>query len=201
MLAWHIANAQKPFVEGKIMYKVKLETADHKTYDGTYSFCFKGAQIRKELNLNVYQEILIINTANNTAYSLKNMHDKKYAIQLDMNEMQKEQLKYAGYDFKEVSGATKTIAGFTASKGQITYTDGTKINVYYTNTWFPQATITFERFPDAKFLPLSFYYADPNGVILKFDADEVTPGLIENSIFAIPHDYKVVSYDEYKKIK
>src|SRR4051812_3107614 len=73
--------AQKPFTEGTVVYRVKLESADKKVLKGIYTFTIKGSQIRKELKLNNgYQDIVILNCDNNTVYSIQNRNDKKYAI-------------------------------------------------------------------------------------------------------------------------
>jgi len=195
------AMAQKPFTEGVIVYKIKLESPDQKMFTGTYTFTFKGPQIRKELKLdNGYQDIELFNVSAGQVYSLQNMNGKKYAIQLNMNDILKAQEKFAGYSVSNEEGNTKHIAGCAAYKANLSYKDGIASEVYYTKDWRPANTITFERFPDAKFLPLNYSYKDENGISMHFEADKVSAGPVESSIFRIPPDYKMISNEEFKQL-
>ena len=194
--------AQKPFIEGVISYKVQLETTDKNLYSGVYTFTFKNGQLKKELKLNNgYQDIVIMNTDKNTAYSLKIKNGKKYAIQLSMDEIAKRQKKYTGYTFKEDKNNGKIIAGFTTFKGEISYPDGTHSDIYYTPEWYPDKPVTFERFPEAKFMPLSFTLTDDNGFIMSMDADKVNIAPVEDAVFRIPSDYKIIYHNEYKQLR
>ncbi len=195
------AHAQKPFVEGAIAYKVKLEATDNKVYEGVYNFTFKGGRIRKELKLNNgYQDVLVINCTNNSAYSLQTRNGKKFAIQLNMAEIATRQKKFAGYTFNENRNIGKIIAGITVFKGEIVYPDGNRSVVYYTPDWYPDKSITFERFPDVRFMPLSFDYKDENGFIMHMEAEHVSVSPVENSVFNIPDDYRIISHQEYKQL-
>ena len=195
------AKAQSPFVEGKITYAVKLTTADQKEYEGTYKYTLKGGNLKKELSLAIYQETFLINTSAGTAYALKTSHGRKYAIQVDIEDLKKEQLRYDGFTFNTKGGKGKSIAGLNSKDGEIVYMDGSRVNILYSDQWYPNIPLTFERFPDVKILPLVFYYKDPNGVTMKFEAKEVSAVPVENSEFSIPTDYKVISSEEYKRAK
>ena len=193
--------AQKPFTEGIIVYKVTMMTADNKEYKGVYTFTFKGTQIKKELKLgNGYQDVVIYNCGASTLYSLQNRGGKKYAIQLSMEHYIQEQEKFAGFHLKTETTDNKKIAGFTANKGAISYNDGTVAEISYTNEWYPSQPIAFERFPDARFFPLYFSYTDEKGMTMQFEATKIEAEPIENSVFRIPPDYKIISYGEYKEL-
>ena len=193
--------AQKPFTEGKIVYQVKITGPDHKSYSGTYFFTFKENNLRKEINLPNYQEIMLINTAKNTVYTLKNVNSKKFAIQLSLAEIQNSQAPYNGFTLNERAGKARKIAGYNCSRGMVTYKDGAETEVYFTRDIYAEIPLTFERFPDARFLPLSFFYKAADGTLMEFSADQVLPTGIENASFAIPRDYKMISYSEYKDMK
>ena len=196
------AVAQKPFLEGSIDYKVRLVTADNKEFSGTYSFTFKGGQVRKDLRLsNGYQDVLIINTINGTAVTLQVKNGKKYAIQLNITEVAEKQKRYNGFVFKEDRNTGKIVAGITTFKGELTYTDGSHTEIYYTPEWRPDKGITFERFPNCSFMPLSFSFTEDNGVITYMEAEKVSIAPIENRVFRIPADYKVISNTEYRQIR
>ena len=194
--------AQKPFVEGMISYKIQIESAEGKVFYGTYTFTFKNGHIRKDLKLNSgYEDVVIINTALGTAYSLQASNGKKYAIQLSMDELSNKQKKYIGFNLKEDKTTGKIIAGYTVFKGQVTYKDGNACEIYYTPEWCPDKTLTFERFPDARFMPLSFTYTDEKGVTMRMEAEKVSAMPVENSVFRLPADCKIISYNEYKQMR
>jgi len=196
------ASAQQPFVEGAIIYKVRLETPEHKSFNGTYTFTFKEGQLKKELKLNNgYQDVLLINCVKNSVYSLKIRNGKKLAIQLNMDDLVQRQKKYAGFSLAPEQPDKKTIAGYAVNKGEITFPDGGKSGIYYSSDWYPDRAITFERFPDAHFLPLSFQYVDETGITAHLEAERVSIAPVENAVFRLPADYKIITNDEYKLLR
>jgi hypothetical protein len=200
LLTCLFCHAQKPFAEGTVVYKVTLESADHKTFKGTYTFIIKGNQVRKEIKLNNgYQDIVLLNCGANKVYSLQNRSGKKYAIELSMPDMLKSQDKFRGFTIKNEMNNNKKLAGQTIYKANISYTNGTAPEIYYTKDWYPAQPVTFERFPDAKFFPMYFSYTDEQGMAMEFEIEKIEPGPIENAEFRIPAEYKMISYDEYKQ--
>ena len=196
------AYAQKPFMEGMIEYKVKLVTSEGRPFEGKFTFTIKAGRIKKELKLNNgYDYILLINSMNNTIYSLQTMNSKKYAIQLTMAEIEENQDKYRGFSLKEDRTTGRVIAGYTVFKGEVTYTDGSQAEIYFTPDWYPEKSITFDRFPDAKFMPLSYTYIDENGSSMHFEAEKINVLPVENAVFKLPSDYKVISHNEYKQLR
>ena len=183
-----------------IIYKVTLESPDHKVFDGVYTFTVKGAEVRKFLKMeNGFEDIVVINGAKNTIYSLKSSNGRKYAIQLSMAELQKRQEKYSGFTITNEETNSTNIAGFAAYKGNAQYSDKSSAEVYYTKDWYPAQKLYFERFPDAKFLPLVFSMADEHGIVMHFTVESISAAPVENAIFRIPPDYKMISYTEYQK--
>ena len=138
------AGAQKPFTEGVIIYNVTLESAEHKELKGVYIFTIKGGEIKKELKLNNgYQDIIILNCGTGTAYSLQSKYGRKYAIQLSMSDLIKKQEKFMGFTMNNEQANSRNIAGISAGKCNITYRDGSIIEVYYTKEWTPVQGITY----------------------------------------------------------
>ena len=196
------AWGQKPFMEGTIAYKVKLSTADNRFFDGVFIFTIKGGRIKKELKLNNgYQYVLLINSANNTYYSLQTKNGKNYAIQLTLAEIEEAQQKYNGFVHKEDKNSGKIIAGYTTYKGDVTYADGSHCEIYSTPEWYPDKGFTYDRFPEAKFLPLSYTYKDEDGSGMQFEAEKISVLPVENSVFRVPSDYKIISNNEYKQLR
>lgn len=200
LLSLH-ASAQKPFQEGVIIYSVTLQSADRKEMKGTYTFTIKGNEIKKELKLNNgYNDIILLNCSTGTAYSLQAKNGKKYAIQLNMRDLEKKQAQFAGFIINNEQANSRSIAGMAAYKGSISYKDGVAQDIYYTKEWSPAQGITFERFPNSKFLPLGFSYTDENGITLRCEAIKIEAGPVENAVFRIPPDYKMISYKEYREL-
>jgi hypothetical protein len=201
LLAGVRAGAQKPFTEGTIVYNVQLESAEHKELKGVYTFMIKGGEIKKELKLNNgYEDIVLINTNTSTAHSLQSKYGKKYAIELKMADLTKLQDRFIGFTLNNEQPDNKKIAGQPATKGVVTYKDGSKVDILFSKELYPVQAITYERFPGTKFLPLSFSYKDEHGMILHFEAEKIEPGPVDNATFRIPGDYKMISYKEYKEL-
>ncbi len=193
--------AQKAFTEGILAYKVKLTAADGRVYRGNYTFTFKGPHIKKELKLdNGFEDIVIIDCGSGAVNSLQNRNGKKYAIQLRMDDMQKLQQPFNGFTLTDAGNDSKTIAGYVVNKGKVAYKNGASAEIYYSKEWYPLQPITFERFPDAKFLPLRYSYTDEHGIGMEFDTEKLEMGPQENAVFRIPADYKMISYEEYKQL-
>jgi hypothetical protein len=200
-LSFGNAIAQKPFTEGTIVYKVRLANTDQKMIYGTYTFSFKGTQLRKELKLeNGYRDIELFNITANAVYSLQDMNGKKYAIQLSMSDILKAQEPFTGYAVSNEQNAPRHIPGCASFKANLKYRDGALSDFYYTRDWKPAHSITFERFPNAQFIPLNYSYKNTNGMTMEFEADKLTPGPVESSAFRIPPDYKMISNEEYRQM-
>ena len=192
--------AQKPFTEGIVRYAVKLKSPDNRSFQGYYTFTFKGPHIKKELKLdNGFEDVVLVDCGTGKVYSLQNRNGKKFAIQLSMDEMSKRQQTYLGFTVKD-DGSTATIAGYAVSKGHVSYKDGSSAEISYSKDWYPAQSISFERFPGARFLPMGFSYTDEHGIAMEFEADKLSLEPVENSAFRIPPDYKMISYEEYKQL-
>ena len=129
------------------------------------------------------------------------MNGKKYAIQLSAEEMTSRQEKYKGFTLKEQKNSDKEIAGMKAQRGELIYQNGTHSTIYYNANWYAASAITYERFPDARFLPLEYTYTDDmKGFTMHMVAESVSQSPVENAVFRIPADYKLISNEEYKQI-
>ncbi len=193
--------AQKPFTEGIIVYNVKLESADHKEYKGVYTFTFKGPHVKKELKLdNGFSDVVIMDCGVNTVYSLQKRDGKKYAIQLSMSDIVKRQQPFTGFAISSEESTRKSIAGYAVEKGKVKYKNGSATEIFYSKEWYPPQAVTFERFPDAKFMPLYYAYTDEHGIAMEFEVVSMDMEPVENAVFRIPTEYKMISYDEYKQM-
>jgi C-terminal peptidase prc len=150
-------------------------------------------------NIFVDKNQLVVSTKGKV-YSLQNRNGKKLAIELRMDEMLKDQEKFSGFSLESERNDNKQLAGCKVVSGSIRYKNGTTTPVTYTKEWKPSQPIVFERFPGAAFLPLDFFYKDESGLTMSFEAEKVAPGPVENAVFRLPADYKIISYNEYKEL-
>jgi len=196
-----IAKAQKPFVEGEIVYKVTLNPpGSDKSYAGTYTVTVKGKNVKKELKMeNGYDDVIIFKEGDQIVYSLKEASGKKYAIQLDFNDYLNRERKYNGFSIKEY-GKEEDVNGISVKKALITYLDGKSEDIYYNTEWYPVDATMYNRFPNIKVLPVQYEYTDDSGMIMNFKAEKISPVPIENAAFRIPTDYKIITYSEYKQM-
>lgn len=199
------ATAQQRFEEGAIVYSVSVGplegNAGYTEHAGTYTITVKGAYLRKELRMNSgYQNVILVNRNTGTIYSLQPANGQRFAIQLRASDIEDKMKPYRGFSEKAEPG-TMTIAGQPCRKATIQYKDGSSSVLYYTTAWTTSDSALFERFPGLPYIPLSFEYRNDEGITMHFAAEklEVTP--VENSLFRVPPDYKIISNAEYKAMR
>lgn len=193
--------AQESFTEGSIVYKVTMQATPGNPAQqiGTYTLTIKNKMVRKEFAMNNgFTSTLIYNTAAGTAVSLKNIPDRKFAIQLNMADMKEQFKQYEGYKLAE-SGQTGSSGGYSCNQAKLTYTSGKSINICLSK-WTLSDPLIFEYFPAIKHLPLSFEFIDEQGKVVVFEATQVLQSAVESSLFRIPTDYKIITNEEYKKL-
>jgi hypothetical protein len=195
------ATAQKPFTEGVLIYNVNLTSPDNEPIKGVYVYSFKDVELKKELKLdNGYVDVMLVNTAKNTVYTLQNHDGQKFAIQLSMEDLLTKQQRYKGYSVSIEENAGKKLAGCVILKGKVTYKDGGQSEVLFTKEWQPTMSVAYNRFPEAQFMPLQFSISEASGMNMLFEANSIEPGPVPSSVFRIPNDYKMISYEEYKQL-
>jgi hypothetical protein len=194
------ALAQKSFTEGVIIYKVKMVPDQAKFKAGTFTLTIKGEQLKKEMKMDGLDYVMVMDCSSQKGFSLQNRNGKKYAIELTMQDMLKDQEKFQRYSVITERNENKKIAGYMVFSGDLLYKDGTNVTVNYSKEWKPALAIAFERFPDADFLPLDFSYNDLSGIGMRFEAENIIPGPVENAVFRVPAEYKIISYQEYKAL-
>lgn len=205
LLSGPALRAQQNFVEGRIRYAVSIgpvsDSSGFSEHAGTYTLIIKGAQVRKELAMNTgYQNVLIVNNTAGNAFSLVSNGGQRYAIQLTTQDLAERQKRYEGFTQKNMTG-NMTIAGWPAEKALISYKDGTSSSLYYTTSWLAGDAGAYDRFPGIKYIPLSFEYRNEEGITMHFQAEKLEAVPIENALFRVPAEYKVITNAEYKQQK
>lgn len=196
--------AQKLFSEGIITYQVSIDPPDNAEgitqYSGTYTITLKGKNIKKELKLDNGFLVVMLHTSDNNIYSLKKSGDKKIAIQLDKDHMEKQYGRYNNFQITKTSSEKQPVAGYMGYPALITYKEGTTSEIIYTEEWKTETNV-FERLPGITVLPLNFKVQTDDGVILHFRVKHIDATLVESSNFKIPTDYKIMSNAEYRELK
>jgi hypothetical protein len=204
LLAFTGARAQAPqqFTEGSISYAVRIEQPGQpaKPVTGVFNLILKDKQYIKELQLSSgFRNVIIFNTAENKAFSLRQVQEKKYAIQLDAEELKKKQ-SCEPYTAEELSSDGRTIAGFSSQRRKVLCGKADPIILYYTRQWTMPAPDLFQYFPGFSYLPLSYDIRNEDGSLLHFELQKIEARPIDNGAFRIPADYKLISNEEYRQI-
>jgi hypothetical protein len=194
------AFSQKKLVEGSITYKATMKNIDGTTKEGTYIVYVKNKQIRKEIKIGTDFENVVICDNTDKLYSLKSMDGRNFAVEMTPEDYQKRNEKYTAPVIKD-GGENRVISGQKTQKATVSYKDGNSTNVFYTKDWITDAPYLFERFQGLEGLPLAFDYKNEQGAVINFEAIKFDEEVVENSKFKVPAGYKVISNDEYRKLR
>lgn len=195
--------AQNNFIEGKIVYSVKIESVDPKQNKqfatGTLNLFLKGNVVLKELSLSSgFKNKMIFNASEKKAYSLRQIGEEKYALQLDAEQLKKKLEKCAQLNIQDYESDIKSIANFKTEKAKLTCNNNAPIVVYYTKEWLIANESLFEDFPTFNYLPLAYDIKNEDGSIFHFELQKIETAPMDNAAFKIPDGYKVITYEEYK---
>lgn len=202
---WCPLMAQHSLTEGSISYNVTIdppaEQAVYGPQKGVYTISVKGKMLRKELTMeNGYKTTILYNGNIEVGYSLQTNAGKRYAIQLSRQDLENEQLPFEGFKTEDL-GAAKDILSMASQHARIVYSNKAECDLYYAKSWELGDYPVFDRFPGFKFLPLAFSYKNEQGMSFHFEAVQFSPVPIDNSIFRLPQDYKIITNSEYKGLR
>ncbi len=197
--------AQQTLTEGSISYNLIIdpppELVANGTQKGVYTISVKGKMLRKELRMESgYQTTILYNGNIEVGYSLQMNEGKKYAIQLSRQDLENEQKPFAEFKMEDLEVA-KDIVSMASQHAKVRYSNKTECDLYYAKSWQLADNLTFERFPGLKFLPLAFSYKNDEGTSFRFEAVQFSPLPIDNSVFRLPQDYKIITNSEYKALR
>jgi hypothetical protein len=196
--------AEQTFTEGSISYNVVITPAATQQaaapQKGVYTISVKGNMLRKELKMeNGYKTTILYNGNIEVGYSLQLNAGRKYAIQLSRDDLEHEQKPFAGFKTEDLEVA-KDIVSMAAQHAKVVYSNKTECDLYYARNWQIADYLTFERFPGIKYLPLAFSYKNEQGMSFRFEAVQFRPGPVDNAIFRLPQDHKIITNREYKAL-
>jgi len=198
------AVAQKPFVEGCITYTVSMDPAADDAgitrHAGRYRIYLKDQMIRKELELdNGYRSTILWNGSTREAYSLQVTADQQFAVQLRQQDLEAAQKPYKKFRISDAKGSD-LLAGWQCRMAVVSYPGGTESHICYSKDWKVAEPLLFDWFPGITVLPLSFEFRNPSGVLLRFHAETLVAAPMENALFRVPPEYRIISNEEYKKL-
>jgi hypothetical protein len=208
LLLLHTAGlAQQQFTEGTILYHIRIDQAPGNTttpgqlMEGDFQITLKGRQLIKELRLSSgFSNLLIFNMTDNTAYSLRRVQNRKYAIQLDAADLNRKQRACEKMVIQDLPADHKMIGGYKALRSNISCGKTDPIQLYYTKDWELAENNLFQYFPDFRYLPLAYDIKSEDGSVLHFELQRIESKPVDNGAFRIPSDYKVISNAEYQQM-
>lgn len=130
--------------------------------------------------------------------TLLQVANKKYALILDSTQVN-EQLNKSPELKIIFSNETKTIAGFKCNKATVTDSDNVSYDVYYTKdikVKNPNWDLPLKKI-DGVMLE---YQIKQNNILMKLTATNVNGREVDDKIFDIPSDYKIVSKAEMPEV-
>lgn len=201
--------AQKQFIEGIIVYKIKISPSEDgsstplKILNGTLTIKQKGCNVIKELEIengNVNRQLFKCNF--HTSYSFYKIGDKLVALQNDSQKLKNNISRGAQSNIKKVKSDKNNIGQFIASKAIISNKDEVGvIEVYYTKEWEITSPYLYEHFSSFKYLALSYSFKLPKGSKIYAELSEIKEIPMNSSDFDIPKGCKIISQEEYNSWK
>lgn len=194
--------------EGKVIYSIEINNPNMSSQaksmmaGSTSTIYIKGSKARTDMKMGPQTTTTIYDHNANTSVMLMEMMGNKYKIRMDN---QKKDEKKSEIKTK-VTSETKTIAGYSCKKAEVTVTDpkGTS-NTF--NIWFTEEisnhmnseTENDEQFKDITGMPMEYEVKSSNGGSMKMTATSVSKESVDDSKFLIPGDYIETTIDGMKK--
>ena len=196
--------AQKTF-EGVITYKItypdnKFTDSQMAMFPKILTVTIKGEKSKTDIQTGMGNQTVIYDYNAKTRTTLMDMMGQKFAIRSSWEEIQKE-METEAKGQVQLTGETKTIAGYLCKKAIVTVDDkGTKytFDVYYNGELGPK-TANFDNslYKDIEGVLLEFGMHTPQ-FTMKFTATAVDKKSIPAKDFEIPQDYTLTTKDELK---
>ncbi len=195
---------QKKITEGVIIYDLKL---DGGAQDGMMAAMiptelvikFKGTKSRSEFVTGMSETVAITDSKDDkSAVVLLDFMGSKYAMKIDEKKIMEQRAAMPKYEIVD-SKETKQIAGYNCTKAYLINKETNEEVIVYYTTEIPFAENSFNaEFRGVKGMPME-YVAKMQNVKMSVTVREIKKEKIQDSIFAIPTDYKQVTQEELMK--
>ncbi len=202
----NIAQAQKIFSEGTIVYDITVQTGSKEPqladmFDGvTATVYLKGSQSRTEMISPLGSTITLQDAKSNTGAVLKEYGNQKLLIHMTRQDWTDLNKKYAGITFTP-QNETKTIAGYLCQKAIAKLKDGTTFTVFYAKEMVTENKDYDYQFRSLPGLPLE-YESSVGNLKVKYTASKITFDPVPVQKFSIPvSGYRELTYQESTRLK
>lgn len=210
--------AQQAF-EGKIVYEISYPTtieSDPITHENkpknkmeTVLF-FKGNKMRIETKTEQGLMVTIFDEATETCVSLTNINNQKKAIYRSSEEMEEEYEEHLPSNEKMrvlQQAETKQVAGYKCKQQILTFSKNAEEKIVVSYTEEIQSKIVSKnpfwiqkRVKKVKGFVLKYEIRNSNEqAIYCAEAIQITPSILDSTLFTIPTDYKAVKRNEKAK--
>ena len=204
--AFGSVKAQRNIAEAAIVYDMAIQTGNNTAQSGdaltnaTTTIYLKGNNSRTEMASVLGREITIHNSKTNNAVILKEFSGQKLMITLTRDNWLAKNNIYNNIKF-ELTGETKTIAGYQTRKAIAKMPDGKTFEVYYTPELVPtnkEYDLTFNNLPG-----LAVQYEIESGKMkFRYTLAKINYDPVPVSLFDFPvSGYRVMTYEENQKLK
>ena len=192
--------------EGKITYAISIDDAKlppeaKAMMEGNdFTMFIKGMKTRTEMSMGFQSTVSISDAEKKTHVTLMEFMGNKYMIK-DPAEPADKKMPDVKVNYP---GETKTIAGYSCKKADLTFKDELgkeqTISLYLTEE-IPNS-MSYEKrnyqFRDLKGMPLEFEVRAENGMKMRMTAKKVSKESVADSNFDIPAGYKETTMEELR---
>ncbi|MEZ5046930.1 MAG: hypothetical protein R2831_08055 [Chitinophagaceae bacterium] len=193
------ASAQKIFSEGVIKYNVYIN--GEKKPSGVYIIWVKNGNLRRELSMqNGYSNVTLYNHKDAKTYSLNIHAENKYVLALTKEEIEESNKQFENAQYILMDKKLK-IASYSCVGNQIVYQNQDTIEVFYTDEMVLQYKNMNAMFPEINGLPLMYELKKNATITMLFKADVIEEKPLEDLLFTVPSEYKIVSKKELNEIE
>ena len=199
------ANAQRSIAEATIIYDMEIQNGNGPQAGGALTgaattIYLKGNNSRTDMISSLGKEATIYNSKTNNAVILKEFSGQKLMITLTKDNWIARHKMYSNIKF-ELTGDTKTIAGYNTKKAIAKMPDGKTFEVYYTPELVPankEYDPTFSTLPG-----LAIQYEIESGKMkFKYTLSKINYDAVQVSLFDFPvTGYRVMTYEENQNLK
>jgi GLPGLI family protein len=182
----------------KIDYDLDAEGQEMKAMlPSEMTMYFKGDKYAAETTGGMFDQKAVTNMKNQETIMLMDMMGNKVAVKISKDDIEKEKNK--GKKPKvEITSDTKDIAGFKCTKAIATLDDGTKMEIWFTKDIM--VNNAFKEGYDGIDGMMMEYSVPQKMFTMKMTCTEVKQGNVDDKVFEIPSDYKMMTKEELMKM-
>lgn len=199
------ANAQRSISEATIVYDMVIQNGSgaqsgNALAGATTTVYLKGNNSRTDMVSALGKEVTIYNSKTNNAVILKEFSGQKLMIKLTKDNWVAKNKMYNNIDF-ELTGESKTIAGYNTKKAIAKLADGKTFEVYYTPELVPANKEYDPTFSGLPGLAIQ-YDIESGGKKFSYSLSKINYDAVQVSLFDFPTSgYRVMSYEENQNLK